>query len=45
MSIPQNAEPITIDGHPYLLEVDEFGTLDAVGAARVIDIATRRIRG
>ncbi len=38
MSIPQNAEPITIDGHPYLLETDEFGTLDEVGAARIIDI-------
>ena len=38
MSIPQNAEPITIDGHPYLLEIDEFGTLDAVGAGRIIDI-------
>ena len=39
MSIPQNAEPITIDGHPYVVETDEFGTLDAVGAARIIDIA------
>jgi hypothetical protein len=38
MSIPQNAEPITIDGHPYLLEIDEFGTLSAVGAGRIIDI-------
>jgi hypothetical protein len=38
MSIPQNAEPITIDGRPYILETDEFGTLDAVGAARLIDI-------
>ena len=38
MSIPQNAEPITIDGHPYLVEADEFGTLSEVGAARIIDI-------
>jgi hypothetical protein len=38
MSIPQNAEPITINGHPYLIEADEFGTLSQVGAARLIDI-------
>jgi hypothetical protein len=38
MSIPQNAEPVTINGHPYLVEVDEFGTLSKVGAARIIDI-------
>ena len=25
MSIPQNAIPITIKGHPYLVEIDEFG--------------------
>ncbi|MCO8128539.1 hypothetical protein NHL50_15115 [Acidimicrobiia bacterium EGI L10123] len=39
MSIPQNAIPITIDGHPYVVEIDEFGAQDAVGAARIIDIA------
>jgi hypothetical protein len=39
MSIPQNAIPVTIDGHPYVVEIDEFGTLSRVGAARVIDIA------
>ena len=39
MSIPQNAIPITIKGHPYLVEIDEFGTLEAVGAGRIIDIA------
>jgi hypothetical protein len=48
-SIPQVAEPFTRDGHPYLLEVDEFANYsltsgadqsDApVGAARIIDIA------
>ena len=46
VSIPQNALPITIDGHPYLLEIDEFAggpipstSPDApVGAARIIDI-------
>ena len=38
MSIPQNAIPVTIDGHPYVVEIDEFGTLDEVGAGRIIDI-------
>ncbi|MBV8304265.1 MAG: hypothetical protein JOZ04_08645 [Acidimicrobiia bacterium] len=49
VSIPQTAIPISIGGHPYLVEVDEFsrlnyskGPLDRsapVGAARIIDIA------
>ena len=39
MSIPQNAEPVTIGGRPYLVEVDEFGTLSEVGAGRIIDIS------
>jgi hypothetical protein len=38
MSIPQNAIPITIGGHPYLVEIDEFGAQSAVGAGRIIDI-------
>jgi hypothetical protein len=42
MSIPQNAIPITIQGHPYVVEIDEFhrGTNanGDVGAARIIDI-------
>jgi Ca2+-binding RTX toxin-like protein len=38
MSIPQNAIPVTIDGHPYTVEIDEFGTLSEVGAGRIIDI-------
>jgi hypothetical protein len=45
-TIPQNAIPITIHGHPYVLEFDEhafrFGSPappDTVGAARIIDIA------
>lgn len=38
-SIPQNAIPITIDDHPYLVEIDEFGSGSAVGAGRIIDIA------
>ena len=39
MSIPQNAIPITVDGHEYLVEIDEFGAQDVVGAGRIIDIA------
>jgi hypothetical protein len=38
MSIPQNALPITIKGHPYLVEIDEFGGGSQVGAGRIIDI-------
>jgi hypothetical protein len=41
-SIPQNAIPITIKGHPYVVEVDEFGAQSKVGAARIIDIANER---
>ena len=44
-SIPQNTNPMTIDGHKYLLEYDEFAMKfnpptfnDEVGAARIIDI-------
>jgi hypothetical protein len=36
VSIPQNATPFTIKGHPYVLEVDEFGER-VTGAARIID--------
>ena len=39
MSIPQNAIPVTIKGHPYLVEIDEFGAGNEVGAGRIIDIA------
>jgi hypothetical protein len=47
VSIPQNAMPFTENGHPYLLEFDEYnqatlsptGDPDAVGAARIIDIS------
>ena len=45
-SIPQSSAPMTIDGHPYLLEFDEYGysmrnpqPADTVGGARIIDIA------
>ena len=41
MSIPQNAIPIRIKGHPYLVEIDEFGGQSQVGAGRIIDIARR----
>jgi hypothetical protein len=49
-SIPQNALPFTRDGHPYILEFDEYneGTLnpdgnpDNVGAGRIIDIADEK---
>jgi hypothetical protein len=39
MSIPQNAIPVTIGGHAYLVEIDEFGGQEKVGAGRIIDIA------
>jgi hypothetical protein len=49
VSIPQTAIPVSIGGHPYLVEVDEFSRLITsggplarsapVGAARIIDIA------
>jgi hypothetical protein len=42
MSIPQNAIPVTIKGHPYLVEIDEFGSVSQVGAGRIIDIADER---
>ena len=37
-SIPQNAIPFTRNGHPYLVEIDEFARESGVGAARIIDI-------
>jgi hypothetical protein len=45
VSIPQNAIPFTRDGHPYVLEFDEYdqstlhpdGDPDVVGAARILD--------
>jgi hypothetical protein len=53
MSIPQFAVPITIGGHPYVMEVDEFSIDEPgtdfpgangpiVGAARIIDIADEK---
>jgi hypothetical protein len=44
-TIPQIALPVTIKGHPYIVEVDEYGALgpksflgSKPGAARIIDI-------
>ena len=42
ISTPQHTIPVTIDGHPYLVEVDEFDRNDIVGAARIIDIADEK---
>jgi hypothetical protein len=42
MSIPQNAIPVTIGGHPYVVEIDEFGSRSKVGAGRIIDIADEK---
>jgi hypothetical protein len=45
VSIPQNAYPMQINGHRYLLEFDEFAfrfnppSADYVGAARIINIS------
>jgi hypothetical protein len=38
LSTPQNATPFTSKGHQYLLETDEFGSGEHIGAARIIDI-------
>ena len=35
---PQNATPFTEHGHKYLMEIDEFGSGDHIGAGRIIDI-------
>ena len=43
MSTPQITIPVTIKGHPYLIEMDEFSRDDyATGAARIIDIADEK---
>ncbi|MBV9412223.1 MAG: hypothetical protein JO148_11545, partial [Acidimicrobiia bacterium] len=48
VSIPQVPIPVTIGGHPYLVEIDEYsrGTTPSasapVGAARIIDISDER---
>jgi hypothetical protein len=42
LSTPQNATPFTAQGHRYLLETDEFGSGDHVGAARIIDVQNEK---
>ena len=42
VSTPQNATPFTSNGHKYLLETDEFGSGDQIGAARIIDLQNER---
>ncbi|MEA2388206.1 MAG: hypothetical protein QOG41_979 [Thermoleophilaceae bacterium] len=53
LTIPQNAIPVTIKGHKYAVEVDEFSTTKSgssfpaqngsvVGAARIIDIENEK---
>ncbi len=39
MSTPQITIPVTMAGHPFLVEMDEFADGDKVGAARIIDLA------
>lgn len=39
---PQYAEPFTQHGHPYLMEVDEYGSGANVGAGRIIDLADEK---
>lgn len=40
ISTPQTNLPVTINGHRYLIEVDEFGSGGNVGAARIINVDT-----
>ena len=42
VSTPQNATPFTVDGHEYLMEIDEFGSGENIGAARIIDISNEK---
>jgi hypothetical protein len=35
---PQYAEPFTQNGHPYVMEVDEYGSGSCVGAGRILDM-------
>lgn len=38
LSVPQITWPVTIGGKKYVIEMDEFGSEDMPGAARIIDI-------
>jgi len=42
ISTPQINEPITIYGHPYTVEIDEFDQSGRIGAARIIDVKDAR---
>ena len=42
ISTPQNATPFTVGGHKYVLETDEFGSGDNIGAARIIDVQNEK---
>lgn len=42
VSTPQNATPFMRNGHRYLLETDEFGSGQNIGAARIIDIQNEK---
>lgn len=39
VSIPQNGNPVTIDGKPFLVEYASFDGQDRVGAVRIIDLS------
>ncbi len=41
LSVPQITWPVTIVGHKYVIEMDEFATGGEVGAAPIIDIANK----
>jgi len=42
VSTPQNATPFVSHGHHWLLETDEFGSDDAIGGARIINIDSEK---
>lgn len=42
VSTPQINIPVTIGGHPFVIEMDEFANGDNVGAARIIDVADEK---
>ena len=42
VSTPQNATPFTRNGREYLMQIDEFGSGNNVGAARIIDIQNEK---
>ena len=42
VSTPQSTAPFTRKGHRYVLETDEFGDGDKIGAVRIIDVQNVR---